>query len=154
MSLLSALAFLASAISAKRPKIERDPIDVEIIVHLQTELDDLRRQFDETLTRVERQRDDWQALAMEYRDALFRRPAPQRHFIDEETRLRMEAQARTQTLHAAYSMMQANAQVNAQAHQLSMQNGPYIGQRLGQHLDEYIRNCTPGRHELLTRDGH
>ena len=48
---------------------------------------------------------------------------------------------------------------NALAHQLAVQNGLYLGQQLGQigmqsfgqQLDEYVRNCTPGRHELLTR---
>ena len=48
MSLISAtLAFLVSAIGAKRPKIERDPVDVDIIVAQQTEIDDLRRQLRE-----------------------------------------------------------------------------------------------------------
>ena len=80
--MLSSLLAFASGLAAKVVlPIKRDPIDVEIIVRLQTELNDLRRQFDETLTRVERQRDDWQALAMEYRDALFRRPAPQQHSL-------------------------------------------------------------------------
>jgi hypothetical protein len=28
---------------------------------------------------------------------------------------------------------------------------PVDMQNFGQALDEYVRNCTPGRHELLTR---
>ena len=150
MSLLTTLAYAITA--AVRPRVR----DAEIAA-LQAKVDDLRRQFDETLTRVERQRDDWQALAMQYRDALFQRPAPQRHFIDEEMRLRMQAQERMnqaaaqQLAFQPYQMAQQTNAQNAQAHQLSMmQNGPYIGQQLGVQLDEYVRNCTPGRHELLT----
>ena len=64
-----------------------------------------------------------------------------------------------QSLQLYQMMQQANTQMNALAHQLSMQNGPYIGQQLGQigmqnfgqQLDEYVRNCTPGRYELLAR---
>ena len=94
MSLLSALAFLASAIGAKRPKIERDPIDVEIIAHLQTEIDDLRRQAYERECRIA-------DLSRELLLMQMRRYQP-----------------------------------------VDMQN-------FGQALDEYVRNCTPGRHELL-----
>ena len=46
-----------------------------------------------------------------------------------------------------------------QAYQGAMQNGPYIGQiqhgmqmqNFGQQLEDYVRNCTPGRHELFMR---
>ena len=139
MSLLTTLAYAITA--AVRPRVR----DAEVAA-LQAKVDDLRRQ----LPRVERQRDDWQALAMRYRDELHAGPPPQRHFIDEQ--MRQQIQRRMLGAQAAlqpYQMMQQHQ--NAQAHQLSMQNGPYIGQQLGQHLDEYIRNCTPGRHELLTR---
>ena len=126
MSLLATLAYAITA--AVRPRVR----DAEIAA-LKAQIDDLRRE----LPRVERQRDDWQALAMQYRDALFRRPAPAQPLQD-------------------YSMRQ---QTNALAHQLAVQHGLYLGQQLGQigmqnfgqALDEYVRNCTPGRHELLTR---
>ena len=133
MSLLTTLAYAITA--AVRPRVR----DVEIAA-LQAKIDELRREFNEALPRIERQRDDWQALAMQYRDALFQRPAPAQPLQD-------------------YSMRQ---QTNALAHQLTIQNGLYLGQQLGQigmqnfgqALDEYVRNCTPGRHELLTRNGH
>ena len=117
MSLLTTLAYAITA--AVRPRVR----DVEIAA-LQAKIDELRREFNEVLPRVERQRDDWKALAMEYRDALFRRPAPPQQQISREA----------QTLQA-YAMMQ----------QLGTQN-------FGQALDEYVRNCTPGRHELFVRD--
>ena len=124
MSLLTTLAYAITA--AVRPRVR----DAEVAA-LQAKVDDLRRELNEALPRVERQRNDWQALAMQYRDALFQRPTP-------------------------------SQQVNALAHQLTIQNGLYLGQQLGQigmqsfgqQLDEYVRNCTPGRHELLTRNGH
>ena len=142
MSLLTSLAYAITV--AVRPRVR----DAEVAA-LQAQVDDLRRQLDEALPRVERQRDDWQALAMRYRDELHAGAPPQRHFIDEEMRLRMQAQ-----MLAA----QANqAQAQAQQHRYSMlQNGPMLGQQLGmqgfgQQLDEYVRNCTPGRHELFMR---
>ena len=142
MSLLTSLAYAITV--AVRPRVR----DAEVAA-LQAQVDDLRREINEVLPRVERQRDDWQALAMRYRDELHAGTPPQRHFIDEEMRLRMQAQ-----MQAA----QANqAQAQAQQHQyLMLQNGPMIGQQLGmqgfgQQLDEYVRNCTPGRHELFMR---
>jgi hypothetical protein len=138
--MLSSLLAFASGLAAKVAlPIKRDPIDIEIIVRLQTELNDLRRDFNETLTRVERQRDDWQALAMRYRDQLHAGSPPQRHFIDEEMRLRMQAQ-----ILAAQAQQQQFAQYSMLQNQFGMQG-------FGQQLDEYVRNCTPGRHELLTR---
>ena len=145
--MLSSLLAFASGLAAKVIlPVKRDPIDVEIIVRLQTELDNLRRQFDETLTRVERQRDDWQSLAISYRREVMERRQSQ-------------AQAQQLALQPYQIMQQANAQVNALAHQLTIQNGLYLGQQLGQigmqsfgqQLEDYVRNCTPGRHELLTR---
>ena len=126
MSLLTTLAYAITA--AVRPMVR----DAEVAA-LKTQVDDLRRQIDEVLPRVERQRDDWQALAMQYRDALFQRPAP----APAQQQISREAQ----TLQAYAMMHAANAQQNQQ---LRMQ---YFGQA----LDEYVRNCTPGRHELLTR---
>ena len=130
MSLLTTLAYAITA--AVRPRVR----DAEVAA-LKAKVDDLRRELNEVLPRVERQRDDWQALAMQYRDALFQRPAPAQPLQD-------------------YSMRQ---QANALAHQLTIQNGPYLGQQLGQfgmqnfgqQLEDYVRNCTPGRHDLLTR---
>ena len=124
MSLLTTLAYAITA--AVRPRVR----DVEIAA-LQAKVDELRHQIDEVLPRVERQRDDWQALAMQYRDALFQRPAPAQQQISREA----------QTLQAYAMMHPANAQLNQQ---LGTQN-------FGQQLDAYVRNCTPGRHELLTR---
>ena len=126
MSLLASLAYAITA--AVRPRVR----DAEVAA-LQAQVDDLRRQLDEVLPRVERQRDDWQALAMRYRDELHAGTPPQ-------------------AAQAYFQMPQANMQ----AHQLAMQNGPMIGQQLGmqgfgQQLDEYVRNCTPGRHELFMR---
>jgi hypothetical protein len=166
--MLSSILAFASGLAAKVVlPIKRDPIDIEIIVRLQTELNDLRRDFNETLTRVERQRDDWQALAMRYRDELHAGAPPQRQFIDEEMRLRMQAQMRVQALQPPM-MQQAMMQqaMMQQANTQAQQNGLYLGQQaqqngqqlgqigmqgFGQQLDEYVRNCTPGRHELLTR---
>ena len=156
--MLSSLLAFASGLAAKVVlSIKRDPIDIEIIVRLQTELNDLRRDFNETLTHVERQRDDWQALAMRYRDELRAGPPPQQHFIDEEMRLRMQAQMRVQALQPPM-MQQANTQAQQNGlylGQQAQQNGQQLGQiemqDFGQQLDEYVRNCTPGRHELLTR---
>jgi hypothetical protein len=124
MSLLTTLAYAITA--AVRPMVR----DAEVAA-LKTQVDDLRREFNEALPRVERQRDDWQALAMEYRDALFQRPAPAQQQISRET----------QTLQAYAMMRPANAQLNQQ---LGTQN-------FGQALEDYVRNCTPARHELLTR---
>ena len=69
MSLLASLAYAITA--AVRPRVR----DAEVAA-LQAQVDDLRRQLDEALPRVERQRDDWRALAMDYREALLQRPAP------------------------------------------------------------------------------
>ena len=131
MSLLTTLAYAITA--AVRPRVR----DAEVAA-LKAQVDDLRRELDEALPRVERQRDDWQALAMRYRDELLAGAPPRRHFIDEDMRLRMQRQilaAQSQQQFAQYSMLQ---------NQFGMQG-------FGQQLDEYVRNCTPGRHELLTR---
>ena len=112
MSILSALAFLASAIGARRPKVtEAD------LAWMQSQIDDLNRKADNLLADMTRQRDDWQALALSYRREV------------------MEQHAPAQAQQAQYSMLQ---------------NG-YTMQNFGQQLDEYVRNCTPGRHELFTR---
>ena len=126
MSLLSALAYAITA--AVRPRVR----DAEI-ADLKAQIDNLRRQVDEASPRIERQRDDWQAPAMQYRSALFRQPQP----------------AQTEINRAAQTLQ-------AYAYQQAMQNDLYIGQQIGmqnfgQQLDEYVRNCTPGRHELFVR---
>jgi flagellar biosynthesis/type III secretory pathway protein FliH len=119
---MSLLTTLAYAITAAvRPRVR----DAEVAA-LKAQIDDLRRQLNDARLLLEAPRP----------------PAQQQ--ISREA----------QTLQA-YAMIQ---QANAQAHQLSMQNGPYIGQQLGQidmqnfgqALEDYVRNCTPGRHELLT----
>ena len=47
--MLSSLLAFASGLAAKVAlPVKRDPIDIEIIVALQTELDDLRRELNET----------------------------------------------------------------------------------------------------------
>ena len=125
MSILSALAFLASAIGARRPKVtEAD------LAWMQSQIDDLNRKADNLLADMTRQRDDWQSLALSYRREVMERRNPQQ----------------------AYQVMQQAMAAQSAA----MQNGPYIGQQVGmqnfgQQLDDYIRNCTPGRHELFTR---
>ena len=118
MSLLTTLAYAITA--AVRPRVR----DAEVAA-LKAQVDDLRRDFNETLPHVERQRDDWQALAMEYRDALFRRPAPSQ---------------------------QASAQQLAMQNHYSVLGQQYGMQNFGQQLEDYVRNCTPGRHELFVRD--
>lgn len=126
MSIFATLAYAITA--AVRPRVR----DAEVAA-LQAQVDDLRRQLDEVLPHVERQRDDWQALAMHYRDELHA----------ENMRLRMQAQ-----MQAAQAMSLAQ---QAQLQQHSMQQNIYSMQNFGQQLDEYVRNCTPGRHELFTR---
>ena len=119
MSILSALAFLASAIGARRPKVtEAD------LAWMQSQIDDLNRKADNLLADMTRQRDDWQALALSYRREV------------------MEQRAPAQTISLAQQ---------AQLQQHSMLQNAYTMQNFGQQLDEYVRNCTPGRHELLTR---
>ena len=129
MSLLTTLAYAITA--AIRPKVREADL-----ARMQSQIDDLNRKADNLLADMTRQRDDWRALAMRYRDELHAGPAPQRHFIDEEMRLRMQAQ-----------MLGAQAQMQ----QYSMQQNAYTMQNFDQQLDEYVRNCTPGRHELFTR---
>ena len=133
MSLLTTLAYAITA--AVRPRVR----DAEI-ADLKAQVDDLRRQVDEALPRIERQRDDWQALAMQYRSALFRLPQP----------VQTEINRAAQALQAYATIQQANLQ------QAAMQNGPYMGQQLGmqnfgQQLEEFVCNCTPGRHDLFVR---
>ena len=65
--------------------------------------------------------------------ALFRQPQP----------------AQTEINRAAQTLQ-------AYAYQQAMQNDLYIGQQIGmqnfgQQLEEYVRNCTPGRHDLFVR---
>ena len=133
MSILSALAFLASAIGARRPKVtEAD------LAWMQSQIDDLNRKADNLLADMTRQRDDWQALALSYRREVMEQHAPAQM---------LQAQANMQAAHAqAMSLAQ-----QAQLQQHSMQQNIYSMQNFGQQLDEYVRNCTPGRHELFTR---
>ena len=74
MSLLTTLAYAITA--AVRPRVR----DAEVAA-LKAQVDDLRRQLNEVLPRVERQRDDWQALAMR-----MMRRTPPRTFIGEDMR--------------------------------------------------------------------
>ena len=133
MSLLSALAFLASAIGVKCPKVtEAD------LAWMQSQIDDLNRKADNLLADMTRQRDDWQALALSYRREVMEQHAPAQM---------LQAQANMQAAHAqAISLAQ-----QAQLQQHSMLQNVYTMQNFGQQLDEYVRNCTPGRHELFTR---
>ena len=135
MSLLTSLAYAITA--AVRPRVR----DAEVAA-LQAQVDDLNRKADNLLADMTRQRDGWQALALSYR----------REVMEQRTPAQMlQAQA------ARYAAQQTN-QAQAQQQQYSMlQNGPYIAaaqygmQGFGQQLDEYVRNCTPGRHELFMR---
>ena len=139
MSLLTTLAYAITA--AVRPMVR----DAEVAA-LKAQVDDLRRE----LPHVERQRDDWRALAMDYREALLQRPAPSQQAL--------QALQALQTSAMTQQALQTSVMAR-QAYQSAMQNGPYIGQiqhgmqmqNFGQQLEEYVRNCTPGRHELLTR---
>ena len=135
--LSSTLAYAISLAASACPK--RDPMTSNIAA-LQTELDDLSRQLNETRLLLEATR------------------PLRRAQVDREMAAQQQINREAQSLQLYQMMQQANTQMNALAHQLSMQNGPYIGQQLGigmqnfgQALDEYVRNCTPGRHELLTR---
>ena len=122
MSLLTTLAYAITA--AIRPKVRE--VD---LAWMQSQIDDLNRKADKLLNEVTRQRDDWQTLAMRYRDQLHAGPAPQRHFIDEEMRLRIQAAQMQQ-----YSMLQ---------------NSPMIGQNFAQALDNFVCNCVPARHDAF-----
>jgi hypothetical protein len=116
---MSIFALLASAIAAR---IKPESLDVRI-TRLQAKIDDLNREFDTTLARVTRQRDDWERLAKSYRDMLHeRRDTPQeQHFINEAMRQQIQAQ---------------------QAQMLGAQN-------FAQALDAFICNCVPARHDAF-----
>ena len=67
----------------------------------------------------------------------------------------MQAQMRVQALQPPM-MQQANTQAQ-QAHlAANAGDGQQLGQigiqDFGQQLEDYVRNCTPGRHELFARD--
>ena len=152
--MLSSLLAFASGLAAKVVlPIKRDPIDIEIIIRLQTELNDLRRDFGETLTRVERQRDEALALVERYQGRVDQQ-APAGpvfgpvHHINEDMRQRMMAQAHAQ---AQQGWAQQGWAQQGLA-QYALQQGQQLGmQNFGQALDDYVRNCTPGRHELFMR---
>ena len=143
MSILASLAYAIAA--AVRPMVR----DAEI-AQLQAKVDDLRRDFDETLTRVERQRDEALALVERYQGRVDQQ-APAGpvfgpiHHINEDMRQRMMAQQ--QMAHA-----QAVGWVQQGLAQYALQQGQQFGmQNFGQALDDYVRNCTPARHELFMR---
>ena len=147
MSILASLAYAIAA--AVRPMVR----DAEI-AQLQAKVDDLRRDFDETLTRVERQRDEALALVERYQGRVDQQ-APAGpvfgpvHHINEDMRQRImaQAQAQQQMAHA-----QAVGCVQQGLAQYALQQGQQFGmQNFGQALDDYVRNCTPARHELFMR---
>ena len=130
MSLLTTLAYAITA--AIRPKVRE--VD---LAWMQSQIDDLNRKADNLLADMTRQRDDWRALAMRYGTEL----SP---LIDEQTRLRAQAMQAAQAQAMSLSQQAQLQQYSTQQNICSMQN-------FGQQLDEYVRNCTPGRHELFTR---
>ena len=174
MSILASLAYAIAA--AVRPMVR----DAEI-AQLQAKVDDLRRDFDETLTRVERQRDEALALVERFDETLMRverqrdealalveryqgrvdQQAPAGpvfgpvHHINEDMRQRMMAQAQAQQQMAHAQAQQGWAQqgwVQQGLAQYALQQGQQFGmQNFGQALDDYVRNCTPARHELFMR---
>ncbi len=144
MSILASLAYAITA--AIRPMVR----DAEI-AQLQAKVDDLRRDFGETLTRVERQRDEALALVERYQGRVDQQ-APAGpvfgpvHHINEDMRQRMMAQAQAQQGWAQQGWAQQGLA------QYALQQGQQFGmQNFGQALDDYVRNCTPGRHELFMR---
>lgn len=156
MSILSTLALLAAGVAAKIRKPDHEIAKLKsenaIIAALQAQVDDLNREFDSTLARVTRQRDDWQALALSYRREVMERRQP--HFIDETMRLHIQqqtAQGLAQQMLAQQAQLQQAAFQGAQNHnafQGGIQNFHQAAQ-LGEWRD--FCNCVPARHDMLLR---
>ena len=137
MSLLTTLAYAITA--AIRPMVR----DAEVS-NLKAQIDDLNGQLadierDLALTQVECRR--WRELAERYIGRAAQQVPAGPNFglhITEDMRQRMMLATQAQQQMAA---AQASALGNQQ---LAFQN-------FGQALDDYVRNCTPGRHELFVR---
>ena len=72
---------------------------------------------------LRRERDGWQSLALSYRREVIERRNPQ----------------------------PVQQEINRAAQALQDLSAMLGTQNFGQQLEDYVRNCTPGRHELLTR---
>jgi hypothetical protein len=148
---MSIFALMISAVAAQVRKVKPEPLDwfkvrnAEIAV-LQAQVDDLRRDFNETLARVERQRDDWRNLALAYRERA-REPLEGQHFINEGMRQQIQAQIlQQQQVQEMYQNVHP-AQLAPLAQQ-GMQNQPVVGRSFTQALDSYC-NCVPARHDAF-----
>ena len=60
MSILTTLAYVRIAATVRPTQIRA----ATVVAELQAKVDELRREYDETLANVTRQRDEWQNLAM------------------------------------------------------------------------------------------
>ena len=121
MSILSALAFLVSAIGAKRPKIERDPVDVDIVVAQQTEIDDLRRQLREARLLVDTTRPIRRAQ------------------VDAEMYQRM----------ARFQVQQMQAENMPIQNGIMLGQTVFGAHNLEQQIDDFVCNCVPARHDMF-----
>ena len=161
MSILSTLALLAAGVAAKIRKPDHEIAKLKsenaIIAELQAQVHDLNREFDTTLARVSRQRDDWQTLALSYRREVMERRQP--HFIDETMRLHIQqqtAQGLAQQMLAQQAQLQ-QAQLQQAAFQGAQNHNAFQGgiqnfhqaAQFGEWRD--FCNCVPARHDMLLR---
>jgi hypothetical protein len=144
---MSIFALMISAVAAQVRKVKPKPLNWSEIAALQAQIDDLQRSFDETLARVERQRDDWRNLALGYRERT-REQLEGQHFINEGMRQQIQAQIlQQQQVQAMYQQNMHPAQLAPLAQQ-GMQNQPVVGRNFTQALDSYC-NCVPARHDAF-----
>ena len=153
---MSLLSLLAAAIVAK---IRPDPPDVEI-TRLKAQIDDLKAQIDD----LKRGRNEWYGMAVEWRARYYgiRDRAPialggqHQHHITEEMRQALMHQAQAQMQSAQLHQQAILSQMNAQDLQNAQNQQPLFQvQGLMNQIDSFVDgafcNCTPGRHQILTK---
>jgi hypothetical protein len=103
MSIVSTLALLITAATAKIRKIKPNPANrlyAEIVV-LQARIDNLNRQTDDLIADLTRQRDAWQRVAIDYQYELFKqREASAQQMAQMRTAQQLGAQNLCQALDA------------------------------------------------------
>jgi hypothetical protein len=151
--MISTFLAFATGIAAKISYPKDDPRDRKIRA-LEAQVDDLKREMDDHIASITRQRDDCLAIAESWRRRFFDAVPPTEEELRQRQQTRqmqMQMLAQVQLMHVQLAQQNMNAQ-NAQS---AYHHGPLGG--LGQMneaqalLDvERFCNCVPARHDMFT----